>query len=50
MGSHDLTTRARSQFAECGAAYHVNDQGVSQAALQQKWCVQFGLGIRSAPC
>ncbi|POY71229.1 hypothetical protein BMF94_5541 [Rhodotorula taiwanensis] len=24
-------------FAECGAAYHVNDQGISQAALQQAW-------------
>lgn len=35
----DPFSRIRLQFAECGAAFHVNDAGVSAAALQQAWCV-----------
>ena len=35
----DPLSRIRLQFAECGAAFHVNDPGVSAAALQQAWYV-----------
>lgn len=37
------------QFAESGAAFHVNDAGVSQAAIQQQWCVDPSRQRAAAP-